>query len=256
MVMRVNGPAAYGPGKTVKDLIERFRDSGLPSTLTVESLQRVGVSESLAPRTLRSLKLLDLVDEQGKPTPQFEDLRRAPAAQFKAELVVFLKSVYSDVFELLEPANATYEKVQDAFRSFTPPGQRDRMVSLFLSLLEYAEYSDTLPPVRSSNGARSAGRNPKQARTGHNGTPAPRVLPARSEAADTSGSAPSVMEQPGVHGDTYTVTLASGGTVSVVVDVNLFDLTTSDRNFVIDLVDKLKGYVVVDGLATTRERVS
>jgi hypothetical protein len=38
------------------------------------------------------------------------------------------------------------------------------------------------------------------------------------------------------------VALASGGTVSVVVSVNLFALTTKDRDFVIDLVDKLKGY--------------
>jgi hypothetical protein len=38
------------------------------------------------------------------------------------------------------------------------------------------------------------------------------------------------------------VELASGGSVSVVVRVNLFALTTQDRNFVIDLVDKLKGY--------------
>jgi hypothetical protein len=57
-------------------------------------------------------------------------------------------------------------------------------------------------------------------------------------------SDPTPAPQHSVTGDTYTVSLASGGQVSVVVNVNLFDLTTDDRNFVIDLVDKLKGYAV------------
>lgn len=261
MAMKTNGSAAYGPSKTITGLIERFRGAGLPSVLTVESLQRVSVSESLAPRTLHSLKLLDLIDEAGKPTQQFEGLRRTPAAQFKAELIDLLKSVYADVFEVVEPANATYEQVQHAFRSFTPQGQRDRMVSLFLGLLEYAEYSDTLPSVRSSGGTRSAGGGPILSRPKRNGTAASRVPPTRSEPevtrpANTHASGTPVTEQRDTNGDTYTVALASGGTVSVVVDVNLFDLTTSDRNFVIDLVDKLKGYTGIDGQAATKERVS
>lgn len=45
-----------------------------------------------------------------------------------------------------------------------------------------------------------------------------------------------------VTGDTYSVSLTSGGEVSVVVNVNLFTLSTADRTFVLDLVDKLKGY--------------
>lgn len=56
-----------------------------------------------------------------------------------------------------------------------------------------------------------------------------------------------------VAGDTYTVELASGGSVSVLVNVNLFALSTDDRNFVIDLVDKLKGYDVASS-ATPVER--
>ena len=36
--------------------------------------------------------------------------------------------------------------------------------------------------------------------------------------------------------------LGSGGSIVATVDVNLFDLEPDDRAFVIDLVDKLKGY--------------
>jgi len=193
MVMKVGGPAGYAPGKTITALIDRFRNTGLPSPLTMESLQRVSVSESLAPRTLQTLKLLDLVDEQGKPTQQFEDLRRAPTAEFKSELITLLKSVYADVFDAVEPASATLEEVQDAFRYFTPQGQRDRMASLFLSLLEYAEYSDTHPRMRASSSTPHAAGGPKRPRTNRNGKARVPTAPSEPPVAppvgeDTPGS--------------------------------------------------------------------
>lgn len=196
MVMKVNGPAGYAPGKTITALIDRFRDAGLPSPLTIQSLQRVSVTASLAPRTLQTLKLLDLVDEQGKPTQQFEDLRRAPRTEFKSALIALLKSVYADAFEVVEPANATLEEIQDAFRSFTPQGQRDRMVSLFLNLLEYAEYSDSLPSVRASGGTRPAEGRLKQSRTNRNGKADSRVPPPPSEPA----AAPLAQDAPAQEG--------------------------------------------------------
>lgn len=49
------------------------------------------------------------------------------------------------------------------------------------------------------------------------------------------------------------VKLASGGSVSVNASVNLFTLTTEDRTFVIDLVDKLKGYPTVAQHPVTEE---
>jgi hypothetical protein len=45
-----------------------------------------------------------------------------------------------------------------------------------------------------------------------------------------------------VGGDRLAVPLNSGGTVEVSVSVNLFALSTEDRTFVIELIDKLKGY--------------
>ncbi|MBV9143991.1 MAG: DUF5343 domain-containing protein [Pseudonocardiales bacterium] len=239
MVMKASGPAAYGPGKTIIGLIERSRGPGLPSPLTVESLRRVSVSESLAPRTLHSLKLLDLVDEQGKPTRRFEDLRRAPAAQFKAELIDLLKSVYADVFEVVEPANATYEDVQDAFRSFTPQGQRDRMVSLFLSLLEYAEYS-SLPSVRSSGGVRSAGGSPTPPQTNRHGKTAPRVPPASSETPPAPS--PPLQSSSADSGYSAEVRLGKAGTVTLHVDVNPLLLSKADRDFFYNLVDSIREY--------------
>jgi len=234
MVMVANGPAAYGPAKTIISLIERFRGPGLPFPLSVESLPRVSVSESLAPRTLQSLKLLGLVDEHGKSTPQFEDLRRAPTAEYKSELIDLLKSAYEPVFEVVEPANATYDQVQDAFRSFNPQGQRDRMVSLFLSLLEYAEYSDSLPSVRSSGSARSAGTNPTQPGTGRNGKGASRAPQARVEPPPLVAPPPGGNAAPESEEDVV-INLGDAGEVTIKLKVRWFSLSLPD-----DTADKLR----------------
>lgn len=90
--------------------------------------------------------------------------------------------------------------------------------------------SPHFPKTRSGQGAPGA---TKVRRT-------PRRKPTNGAAGPKSPGGEAERQQ--VEGDTYTVDLKSGGSVSVVVKVNLFGLTTEDRNFVIDLVDKLKGY--------------
>lgn len=44
------------------------------------------------------------------------------------------------------------------------------------------------------------------------------------------------------NGTTKTVTLASGGRLSIALSVDLFSLSTEDRNFVFGLIDSLQGY--------------
>jgi hypothetical protein len=230
----------YASPKTIRLVIDRFRDQGLSFPLTVDSIQRIGVTESLAPRTIQTLKLLGLIDEKGSSTEQFEDLRRAATAEFKPKLVAILHSAYAPVFELLDPSVATYDQVQDAFRTFQPEGQRDRMVALFLGLLEYAEYSQDLPSGRAAAGTT---RSPAAGRTT---TPRPK----KDRGADRGNNVnhdvptPPPPRRPDMppQGDPYRVELASGGTVFALIDVDLFALSTEDRDYVIDLVDKLKGY--------------
>ena len=85
------------------------------------------------------------------------------------------------------------------------------------------------PATRSGSGAPGA---PKARRTAK-----PRAKPS----APLSGN-PSSKSGAADKGDVYAVTLNSGGSVRVVVDVNIFELSTEDRQFVINLVDSLKGY--------------
>ncbi|MBO6693599.1 MAG: DUF5343 domain-containing protein, partial [Parvibaculum sp.] len=82
--------APYAPSSVIVDLITRNRSRGLPFPLTVESLGRVGVSDSLVSRTLQALVVLDLIDEKGNPTAIFEKIRLAPESEYKQRMQEWL----------------------------------------------------------------------------------------------------------------------------------------------------------------------
>jgi len=81
-----------------------------------------------------ALVTLELIDEQGQPTETFQKIRTIPEADYKATLAAWLRSVYADIFSFVDPANDEQVRVRDAFRSYVPHGQQDRMVALFLAL--------------------------------------------------------------------------------------------------------------------------
>jgi hypothetical protein len=122
----------------VLDVVHGYRERGLATPITGDVLMRAGVSESLVPRTLRSLQGLELIDELGMPTPALESLRLATSPDFQARLADWVRGVYVEVFSFTDPAKDDASRIADAFRSFTPIGQRGRMVTLFLGLCEAA----------------------------------------------------------------------------------------------------------------------
>lgn len=138
MPIRPGSTAPYGPPAAVVGLIRGFRDRGLAVPITADVLLRAGVSESLVPRTLSSLEGLDLINDKGMPTPQFEGLRRATTDEFQPLLAETIRAAYAEVFQFVDPAKDGVERVSDAFRSFNPVGQRRRMVTLFIGLCQAA----------------------------------------------------------------------------------------------------------------------
>jgi hypothetical protein len=178
MPIIADGQAPYAPPATVLSIVEGFRDRGLQTPFTLEVLTRAGVSESLAPRTLQALKLLDLVDADGEPTQQFTDLAKAPQDEFGARLTTILRAVYQDVFKFVNLEADDYQRVRDAFRHYKPRGQQERMVTLFLHLCHEAGLThEILKPPRtakgSSSGQSTRARQPKK-------KPAAPASPSRS----------------------------------------------------------------------------
>ncbi len=234
-MITTDGPAPYAPLSAVLAVVHRHRGVGLVQ-IDVPTLQRIGISESLAPRTLQALRILDLIDDHGAPSDSFERLRKAPTSDYPAVLAEVVRQAYGPVFAVVDPTTASLEAIEDAFRHFVPTGQRARMVTLFTGLL--AESGLTADPLKKRPGPPST---PTARRSKHVVVPSnlrvgPQSVPSANELS------PSLVSSRGDNGDTYRVSLGSGGSVAVVVDVNLFELSIEDRSFVIDIVDRLTGY--------------
>jgi hypothetical protein len=85
------------------------------------------------------LRQLELIDEGGQPTHVFDDLRQTRGQdEYKACLLNWLQSVYEEILQFANPKTDPPARIAEAFRGFTPPAQRTRMVTLMLRLFEYA----------------------------------------------------------------------------------------------------------------------
>lgn len=160
MTLTAGQTGPYAPPAGVIEFMRRYRDRGLPVPITTEVLERAGIPETLSQRTLHSLRLLNLVDSEGNPTPEFEEASRAPDAEYKQRLGELLTDVYGEIITLADPATDSYDRVRDAFRGLNPRGQQERMVTLFLGLLDYAgldtsaaSASRKREPAKAGNGA-------------------------------------------------------------------------------------------------------
>ena len=161
--------APYAPPATVLDVVDRFRNFTMATPFDVDVIITAGVPESLAPRTLQSLRLLELVDDGGHPTPAFVRLRESASGDFEGLLGDHLRDVYQDIFAFVDPGTDPLERIEDAFRGFYPTGQRSRMVTLFLGMCERAGI------VTDDSPSRVTTRNPvsTQKRSGLTARPRP-----------------------------------------------------------------------------------
>lgn len=134
MAVTTDGPAPYTSTAAMTGILARNRTTGLPSPITKDVLLRAGVSESLAPRTLQALTVLDLIDEEGRHTETLKALRSAPEAEYNQRMVEWLNAAYADVLQFADPASGDETAVRDAFRNNTPQSMLHRMVTLFTGL--------------------------------------------------------------------------------------------------------------------------
>lgn len=137
----------YAPAAVIVDLIERHRNKGLPTPITVDVLARAGVSDSLLARTLQALSTLDLIDSEGRPTAALEEMRLAPEAEFLTRMGQWLSSTYADALQFVNPATDDEGAVRDAFRKYNPVGQQGRMVTLFMGLFRRAGIAPDKTPT-------------------------------------------------------------------------------------------------------------
>lgn len=228
------GRAPYASTGSVQKVIEKHRQMRL-QTVNLQKLQMIGVTESLAPRTLYALEALGFYDENGTITPEFDALSKVPEHDFKPRLGALLREAYAPILEVIDPAVATQTDIENAFRGFEPTGQIPRMAQLFMGLMAYAE---VMPEVKRRSGPIPGQQAPRATRnkpasergqTGRSGQSGPDTVQPEHEHQPGHPASPPPHDADDRPGERRDISLGNAGTVTVIVNVQWLDL--SDDQF-------------------------
>lgn len=224
-------PAAYLPLSTLLTAFDHLKAISIPNK--IESRTFPSMSSQSTSQLLSALKFLDLIEDDGTPKPLLYDLVQKPDER-KALLRQLIETHYSDIVEK-DFSKITVTELDSALAGKRYNVQGDTRKKAKTFLLKAAQYAGfTVHPLltkvtrtRSRGGARRA--TPLTNGTGASGSPD----------AGMSPGPPANDEPPG---SDKTIQLRRGGSLSLSLSVNLWDLKGEDRNFVFDLIDKIDAY--------------
>ena len=209
------------------NFIEWLDEVGIPVQVdrSFWSTKFAGGTGSQLMSGLRYLKLLD-----GEvPTPSLEELVKADAGTRKRLIGQLLRERYSSVFAI-ELERATPKMINDAFADLGVEGDTSRKAqSFFINGCKYAG-------VPLAAGIRRRARN--------RGTTTPRVRRAnrRAKPADDPPQQDSQPSSQASSGQSTTIKLGGGGSLTLVLNANVLTLEERDRQFINSLVGQFQAY--------------
>lgn len=160
--------APYAPPSAVLKVIRHYADRDVPERVTLMNLMQIGVTEALAPRTMAALKFLGLLEDDGLTTDRFRALRFAKSDEYQEVFSGVLDVAYKDILDHVDVGTASDTDIANAFRPYSPGGQRTRMITLFVALAREAGWH-----IENVGPTTVVGKAPSKAR------PKPQTKPAK-----------------------------------------------------------------------------
>lgn len=237
MTTKTNGPdtsehaAAYVGWGTFKNFILEGMKDGPPNVIDKSIMS--GMAGGLQGHLLSSLKFLGLIDDRGVPLEPLLKLTTGNEADQKETLAAIIHQRYAALIAIgLERASMKQllDTLETAFR--VSGETKEKAARFFISAAQFAGISLSRHILEGgiSSGRRRAAKRPATA---------PIAEVERSREAKppvpTSPTTPLV-------GESRTVTLASGGTLTLSASVGFMKLAKADRDFVFGLIDQLDQY--------------
>lgn len=219
-------------------LLDWLKNDGVPAQLDRSAWDRK-FSGSVGSQLMTALRYLKLLDGE-TPTSRLEKLASAEEGVRKELLKALLEEAYPTLFGGFELARATPKMVDEAFsKDGGSANTRRKAVAFFVNVCKFAD-------VPLSSQVRNLARN----RPAGSGTRTRKESNNRQESDSTNGRA-DASQQPvadqKASQSLRTLALSSGGSLTLTLDVNLFDLSRNDREFVMELVDRVQDYDTGDG---------
>lgn len=221
----------YVSWATVVNKITQMERDGVPARIDGSYL--VGMAGGTQNQFKQALRSLGLIDESDRVTPTLVDLVNRPDDR-PVLMGNLLRERYASLTDL--GANTTHGQLDEVLAAYRlGPETRRKAASFYLAAAKFAgiPLSPHLRAGRVTGSRRAAGVRARRV--------PPRQMPNVPEVTSSSSSTASTGST-GSDVATHTLTLASGGTVTIAVIVNIFEMSRSDRDFVLGLVDALRDY--------------
>jgi hypothetical protein len=220
----------YMPFATFWTFINQLSERPLPPRIDRSLMaSKSGTDQNNLITTLRAM---GLIDTDNVVRPPLVDLATASDEEARRVLLEGLIRKFYPVPVRISEMDGTEAQLTEAFRDNYDLSSETRRKSqtFFLHALREAgmKISANFPATRAGSGG--PGRSKPRVTSRTKNGPGKGKSPAQATPAKSAS------------GDSYSVELNSGGTVTLDVSVNLFNLSRDDRNFVIQLVDALRDY--------------
>jgi len=157
-------PYSLTPNR-LKSFIEQIPRMGIPMKVTTRTLPAMGFKSTNDRTLVVILKSLNLVDDTGVPTPDWQKMRSQD--QMRLVLATRIREAYAPLFQLYPDAHERSEvEVRDFIRAHTKSGDRvvTAMVTTFRMLCSLADFSSA--PESTNEKSHSSNFTP----SGHGGS--------------------------------------------------------------------------------------
>jgi hypothetical protein len=211
----------YVSFSTLLNQIERMEREGTPARIDPSYL--TGMAGGTRSQFKMGLRSLGLIDESDQVTESLIQLAGKPEERPEI-LAGILRERFPRLVGLGE--NATRGQLDEVLSEYgLGIDTRRKATSFYVAAASYAGIQLS-PHIRPAKGVNSAGAQRRVKR------------PRKKAATPPTQTVQAVATQ----GNTHSLTLRSGGQVTLSVSVNVMELSVQDRNFVFDLIDKLRDY--------------
>ena len=214
--------APYVPFTTFLNALDHLKAIGVPHKIDRQVFPTFsGVNQG---QVLGAFRFLGLIDTFSAPTPNLHDV--VDEAKRKTALGIILKESYPELVSLglTKVSPSQFDTVLGKYG--VAGATHGKAKSFFVKAAQFAELP--LSPLLTRS-TRNVGNRRKKSSQG------------KGTVAEQNGGGGGGSTLP-VAGDFRTVKLRGGGELTLSYTASLFDLVGKDREFVFDLIDKIKAY--------------
>lgn len=230
----------YGSFRTLLNFLDKLESGGIPQRID-RSYWGTFLAGGAGPLVIGALKWFNLIDgPHNEPTPLLERLVQRDGR--KEVLAGLLRETYKPIFASgVDLARTTTGHLDQTVKNLyhIEGDTKRKAISFLLHAAEYAEL-----PLSSQLGRKMKRRTAAPKRTVRNGQ---RKTTQNGTATETP--APPLVNPPytpPASGNTRTVTFENGGTFTVSFAADLFTLTRAERDFVLDMIDRMNDFNEAD----------